>query len=294
MDLPVDTTAGGSGGPVDVRSSWVRRGVGSALLAAALVGVVLTVLAERAPGSAAVESPSHFNWLLPCALLALSGLTWALYEFDVRSMRRQAQRLRQELREGEARAADLRIDLERAREELARLSRIDELTGLANEKAFIEAVDEEWRRAARQNTALSLLVIDIDHFEAFRREQGPAQADGCLQAVGAVLKASARRAGDIAARREGSRFAVLFANTDRETATALARRVRAAVHGLALPHPGSRVAPHVTVSIGVAGATPSMRDCADTLLSDGADALHVARASGCNRVETMWRRPRSA
>ena len=240
------------------------------------------------------SSTIGLGWLLPGVLAVLSGLAWFLHELEIRTYRQHRSSLDNQLRAAARREDELTTQLDRAMEELTRLARIDPLTGLANEQTFLEALDEEWRRAARQNMSLSLVVIDVDAFRAYNDSLGSEAGDACLQAIAKVLKSSARRAGDIAARRQGNRFALLFAHTDREIATELAKRVRAAIAALNLPHPSSRVAAIVTVSVGVASASPTMNDKPDGLIADAADALHVAKAGGRNRVETMWRRARSA
>ena len=87
--------------------------------------------------------------------------------------------------------------------ELRRLSTLDPLTGLANRRAFDQALDDEWRRATRHDTPLSLLMIDVDCFKRFNDRYGHVAGDQCLRMVGEVLAGNARRAGEVAARYGG-------------------------------------------------------------------------------------------
>jgi diguanylate cyclase (GGDEF)-like protein len=183
--------------------------------------------------------------------------------------------------------------------ELRRLSTVDALTGIANRRAFDEALGQEWRRMMRHGTALSLLLIDIDFFKRFNDTYGHVAGDTCLRAVAQALGRRARRAGEMAARYGGEEFAVLLPLTGSGDATKLAELMCAAVRELALLHAGSAAAPIVTVSIGVASvadlpefAAVLCRDAAAdapspaaTVLIEAADqALYRAKTGGRNRV----------
>src|SRR5438067_124787 len=101
-------------------------------------------------------------------------------------------------------------DLEQANEQLTgaietlhRLSTTDPLTGAANRRQFDEAVDLEWRRAARAQSPLTLMMIDIDHFKAFNDARGHQAGDDCLRRVAEALRQRLHRAGDLVARYGG-------------------------------------------------------------------------------------------
>jgi diguanylate cyclase (GGDEF)-like protein len=193
-------------------------------------------------------------------------------------------------------------DSDRAKaEELRRLSTIDPLTGIANRRAFEEALDQEWRRMMRHSMPLSLLLIDVDYFKRFNDSYGHVAGDQCLRRVAQALARLARRAGDLAARYGGEEFAVLLPHTDIAAARRLGELMCAAVREQEIPHEGSAVAPFVTISIGVAcianlpqSAGAQARDVAAdgspgvagaVLLIETADrALYEAKFAGRNRV----------
>jgi len=172
--------------------------------------------------------------------------------------------------------------------QLAAEARTDGLTGVANRRAFDEALDREWRRAMRDGSALSLLILDIDHFKAFNDLNGHQVGDDCLRTVARAMAASAQRAGDLVARYGGEEFAVILPATEAKDALGVAKRVCDSVDSLRLPHPASPRG-HVTISIGAAtakataGGTLKMPE---GLLQAADHALYKAKSNGRNRVET--------
>jgi diguanylate cyclase (GGDEF)-like protein len=138
--------------------------------------------------------------------------------------------------------------------ELRRLSALDPLTGIANRRAFEDALDEEWRRTLRHRTPLCLIMIDVDYFKRFNDTYGHVAGDQCLRAVARVLADSARRAGEVVARYGGEEFAVLLPHTGVGEAHLLAQRICQEVRDLDIPHAQSVAANHVTISIGLADA----------------------------------------
>lgn len=172
-------------------------------------------------------------------------------------------------------------------QELARQANTDGLTGLANRRRFDEVLDLEWRRGAREETPLSLLMIDVDRFKLYNDRHGHQGGDACLRAVAATMAQVARRPADLTARYGGEEFAILLPGVDAQGAAALAGRVLAAVRATGIAHEENTPAGVVTVSIGVATAIPSMAMEAPGLaaLVAGADAaLYKAKRSGRNRM----------
>ncbi len=171
-----------------------------------------------------------------------------------------------------------------ANEEMATLLRTDVLTGLANRRAFDAALETEWRRGYREQTALSLLMVDIDNFKGFNDRYGHLAGDVCLRLVAGALARQAYRPADLSARIGGEEFAILLPVTEEAGALQVAERLRAAVANLMLPHQSSPSG-FVTVSIGAATLRPNTAFVRPEALMGEADcALYRAKAQGRNQV----------
>jgi diguanylate cyclase (GGDEF)-like protein len=118
-----------------------------------------------------------------------------------------------------------------AEDKLEELATTDALTGLKNRRKFDATIDAEWRRAMRHQTAISLLMIDADHFKIYNDTFGHQAGDQVLVGIGICISDSARRAGDCAARYGGEEFAVLLPGQSAADAMAIAETIRLKVQG---------------------------------------------------------------
>jgi two-component system chemotaxis family response regulator WspR len=184
-----------------------------------------------------------------------------------------------------AELADAMQKLERSNAELARLSRTDALTGIANRRVFDETLDQAHRRLAREKRPLSLVLIDVDYFKRFNDHYGHVSGDRCLHQVAANLAPCARRPSDLAARYGGEEFAMLLPDTTREGALGVAESVRTRVESLALTHAarGDGVS-IVSVSLGVSTIVPEDSNAPTRLIMAADEALYEAKQLGRNRV----------
>jgi diguanylate cyclase (GGDEF)-like protein len=177
------------------------------------------------------------------------------------------------------------IELKRSRDALARMARLDGLTGAANRRTFDELLLREWRRQARTRQILSVIMIDVDHFKQFNDTYGHGAGDECLKQITRTAEGTLQRPADLIARYGGEEFVALLPDTGLDGAMAVAEGIRAAVAALGLPHAGSKVAPHVTVSLGVACVVPET-DVEPAMLLEAADAqLYAAKREGRNRTK---------
>jgi diguanylate cyclase (GGDEF)-like protein/PAS domain S-box-containing protein len=173
-----------------------------------------------------------------------------------------------------------------AEEKLAALATLDGLTGLANRRCFDERLQDEWARAQREGSPLSLLMIDVDHFKKFNDQYGHPAGDTCLQAVARALAVEAGRPGDLAARYGGEEFVLLLPSTDEDGARMVGERLQSEIRKLAIVHALNPPSLLVTVSLG--GAT--MRRTANgsmegsSLIQAADQALYVAKDSGRDRL----------
>jgi len=171
-----------------------------------------------------------------------------------------------------------------AQAELARTSATDGLTRLLSRGRFDDALAAEWARGVRDEQPLSLLLLEVDHFEAYLEAHGPQAGDEVLRIVAACVRGRPRRTTDIAARYGGEVFAVMMPHTDGFGAMMMAEQIRNAVLDRILPHPGS-LSGVLSVSIGVATLTPSQGGLAAALVGLVGTALGEAGRLGCNRIE---------
>ena len=180
---------------------------------------------------------------------------------------------------------EVRRELEEKNRLLEKLSSLDTLTGIANRRRFDAALRQEWRRSLREERPLSLLFCDIDYFKRFNDTYGHLAGDACLVRVAHSMEESLNRPADLAARYGGEEFVALLVDTDREGARLLAERIRARIESLRLEHRTSRVAPVLTVSLGVATSLPRPTQPASDLVGWADRALYRAKQGGRNRVE---------
>ncbi|HSR16019.1 MAG TPA: diguanylate cyclase [Gemmatimonadales bacterium] len=166
-------------------------------------------------------------------------------------------------------------------EQRRRQDQLDALTGLASMRAFEETLPQEWSRARRLGTPLTLALFDLDRFEQFNEACGFETGDRFLAGVGGVLAGHARRVGDLAARVTGQKFAqVLQGRFTPTEAVSFCDAVRQAVADLILPHTGTEPLPRVTVSVGVAVMIPRGPATHRDLLAAAEAALAQAKSRG--------------
>ncbi len=175
------------------------------------------------------------------------------------------------------------MELKAANAELQRLATQDGLTHVANRRSFDHTLNREWRRASREGQPISLLMIDVDYFKNYNDALGHPAGDECLRRVAQTLSRMLYRAGDMVARYGGEEFVMLLPATDSEGATALGRRIAAAIASLGIEHPASPIG-YVTCSMGLATLTPGAGSDERELLDAADAALYMAKRSGRNRI----------
>ncbi len=168
---------------------------------------------------------------------------------------------------------------------------IDGLTGVRNRRYFDERLAEEWSRAIRHDTALSLALIDVDHFKRYNDRYGHGAGDDCLRRVAQALRGELKRPSDLLARYGGEEFVVLLPDTHAAGAALLGQQLAEAVARLGIPHAGSDVAPGVTVSVGVCTKPQGLpagdaRFTPTGLLKAADEQLYAAKTGGRNQLRS--------
>jgi diguanylate cyclase (GGDEF)-like protein len=163
-------------------------------------------------------------------------------------------------------------------EQVELLSLIDPLTGLSNRRHFENFLLSEWHRNQREQTSISLIMIDIDYFKALNDNYGHLIGDKCLKAVASIISQFARRPSDLAVRWGGEEFILVMGNTTSESVFEIASQIRLAVEMLNSSEFG-----RCTVSAGVSSIIPDDEDHY-RLIKEADAALYMAKESGRNKL----------
>jgi diguanylate cyclase (GGDEF)-like protein len=197
-------------------------------------------------------------------IVAGAALLYLFIRLRTRTLRGRARRL-------QSLVDEQTVMLRRANEQLEHLSLTDPLTGVANRRAFDQALAEAWKRAVRHDQPLTVIMLDLDHFKHLNDAQGHAAGDECLRAVAQHLDSAIRGNGDDLVARWGGEEFVMLLSADEATALAVAQRIRSGIEPLG-----------VTASLGVAARgheTDPME-----LVERSDRALYAAKRAGRNQV----------
>lgn len=174
--------------------------------------------------------------------------------------------------------------LKEANKLLTELSSRDSLTGAWNRRIFDYQLEKEWKKAKRNITTLSLLMIDIDYFKAYNDTYGHQQGDTCLKEITDEIRKTAKQPGDMVYRYGGEEFSVILPETSKKRAKIIAEDIRQNIEKLMIEHKNSGVSNHVTVSIGLATIVPTDDDTIEEFIELADTNLYRAKSSGRNRV----------
>ncbi len=181
---------------------------------------------------------------------------------------------------------------QRATSALKEMALSDPLTKLGNRRKFDEALETEFRRAERNQTPLTLLMIDVDQFKTFNDRYGHPQGDDCLRELAKAVDSALQRPGDLAARLGGDELAMILPATDEAGARSVAERLHATVEGLGIAHEGT-ASGRVTVSVGAATVVPPRGSAsAEALLRAADQALYAAKHVGGDAIRLAGPTPR--
>ncbi|HET9088037.1 MAG TPA: diguanylate cyclase [Acidobacteriaceae bacterium] len=208
------------------------------------------------------------HWLLGTSIVFSGGglISFGFWAAELRRKRREEQ-------------------FQNAMERLRKQTMQDGLTGLFNRRYFDEALGTEWKRAARENQSVALLLLDVDCFKKLNDRYGQIPGDDCLHKVAAVLKENIHRPGDFVARIGGEEFAVVLPGASAEGAFRIAESMRTAVLNLKIPNQDSSAGPYATLSIGVCSKPSTFAQAANKLVEGADAALYLAKVQGRNRTQ---------
>ncbi|MEN8209624.1 MAG: diguanylate cyclase, partial [Candidatus Fermentibacteria bacterium] len=189
-----------------------------------------------------------------------------------------------EIQEANQRLREQLSEIKTLQNELRRQAIRDPLTDLFNRRYLEEALERELSRAHREDTPLSILMLDIDHFKVFNDTYGHRAGDAVLRGLGKLLSRNTREGGDIACRYGGEEFVVVLINTSLQNASHRAEQFRSGFEAMLISVGENDLT--ATVSIGIA-AFPVHGATGEEVLNVADRALYRAKEAGRNRV-VVW------
>lgn len=185
------------------------------------------------------------------------------------------------------RIVDLQKALFTSNQRLHEISLTDSLTGLNNRRSLDQELATRFASALRYHRALSVAVIDVDHFKQINDSFGHQTGDAVLREVASILRRGTRAA-DIVTRLGGEEFCLVMPETGLFEAAQVGEKVRAVIAS------SSTDLPTVTVSVGIASIPHSEVESPEDLMFAADHALYRAKRNGRNRVECEKRTDRFA
>lgn len=168
-------------------------------------------------------------------------------------------------------------------ERIRRLSITDALTGLYNRRFLAECLNREWQRAKRYDSALSLVMIDVDHFKNYNDVNGHQSGDRLLHVLANQIGRIARQT-DVVARYGGEEFVILMPNTPISMAIHLAERIRRDIASYPFENRETQPDGKITISVGCAQRNEGATEGADQLIKMADDCLYRAKSCGRNQI----------
>ena len=196
---------------------------------------------------------------------------------DLMRERHERRKVEEELHKANTQLREVNIKLEE-------LAITDQLTGIFNRRHFNNVFKQELKRANRENTFLSLIILDIDFFKKLNDNYGHSKGDRVLVQVSQKLINLCQRPSDYAFRLGGEEFGVLAANLEPQGTVEFAEIVRKGVEALGIPHEYSDIANILTISIGSVTMKPDETDTIDDYMAIADARLYKAKERGRNQV----------
>ncbi len=174
-------------------------------------------------------------------------------------------------------------ELRQAKLDADKLASTDFLTGILNRRAFAVRFDEEFQRAVREKSPISLILADIDYFKEVNDIHGHQVGDLVLQKFTKCLT-NVCRPYDFIGRQGGEEFIICLPNTGYEQGKKIAERIRRAVEELSINLLYLKEPIKVTASFGLASSVPDENESTDTLIIQADEAMYKAKEAGRNKV----------
>lgn len=210
-------------------------------------------------------------------VLAAAGLLLLVWKLSVKQLESRERKLTHLV-------AARTEELAEANRVLQDLANSDGLTKIGNRRRFESFLADEWHRAVRFRTPISLLLLDIDHFKLYNDSYGHQTGDDCLQVVARAMASVIKRPTDLVARFGGEEFAVVLGGTDAAGARQIAEEMIGAISSLRIPHRLSPTNKIITVSVGLTTFEAKLEISETELIREADRALYQAKANGRDQI----------
>ena len=172
------------------------------------------------------------------------------------------------------------VQLQEARKQLSDMATVDELTGLRNRRGANQVFETEISRAKRAGMALSIIMLDVDHFKRYNDTYGHPAGDIVLQKVAEVLLSVTSRAGELAVRMGGEEFMLILPGSTQSDAMGTAAAIQQRMIDAAIPHEASPGTQLLTLSQGVVSCVPRLETEVSDLIEAADRALYKSKENG--------------
>lgn len=170
--------------------------------------------------------------------------------------------------------------LRKANKKLENASYTDSLTSLHNRRYFNIVYEREIKRAKREKSYVTFMMLDIDFFKQYNDTYGHIEGDFALKSVAKVLTETLKRPTDFVFRLGGEEFGILFTHTDESNSANLAKDICNAVKAREIKHENSKVCEYITISIGLVCCVADDALNEQILLSRADEMLYEAKSNG--------------
>ncbi|WP_413161255.1 diguanylate cyclase domain-containing protein [Capilliphycus salinus ALCB114379] len=192
----------------------------------------------------------------------------------------QKARLEQEVKA----RTETELALKKANQELHHLATIDSVTHVANRRRFDEYLNEQWQRLTLEKNGISIILCEIDEFNAYVKTNGDPSADECLRTVAWAICRPIKPAKNLVARYSDAKFGLILPQTTVAEAFRVAEQIRTEVAQLKLHHASAKESPYITLSLGVSSIIPSNKSQPKMLIENADRGLQEASTQGYNRT----------
>ncbi len=177
-------------------------------------------------------------------------------------------------------------DLQQKKQQLQKLALYDPRTQVYNRRYLDQQLSLEWRRLQRIPSPVSIIICDVDYFEAYKGFYGRQAGNRCLHNVAQIISQAIRRPADFVSLYSEEKFAIILPHTPLQGAQKVAKAIQKMINQLQLPHVKSAISSCVTLSFGIASTIPNAIESPSLMMEAAEQALYIAKSRGRNCFAT--------